>query len=200
VEGAYSEASLEIEVMSNGLPLPWTLASIGNVHAQSDASGDALAIRLLSSGGLAGAADSGLFAWQTLSGDGEITVRIRELENTDTATRIGLMIRESLAPNSKHTFIGTDGRGYVRWIRRTKAGGNTSTSSVAVATPLGLWLRLNREGTTVSAFTSNNGADWTRVGRVNVDLGTTCYFGLSAHSGSADKLSAAVFENITVTP
>jgi regulation of enolase protein 1 (concanavalin A-like superfamily) len=186
--------------MSNGLPLPWTLASIGNVHAQSDASGDALAIRLLSSGVLAGTADSGLFAWQTLSGDGEITVRIRELENTDTATRIGLMIRESLAPNSKHTFIGTDGRGYVRWIRRTKAGGNTSTSSVAVATPLGLWLRLNREGTTVSAFTSSNGTDWTRVGRVNVDLGTTCYFGLSAHSGSADKLSAAVFENITVTP
>ena len=199
-EGAYSETSLEIEVESNGLPLPWTLASIGNVNALSEASGDPLAIRLLSSGLLAGTADSGLFAWQTLSGDGEITVRIRELENTDTATRVGLMIRESLAPNSKHTFIGTDGRGYVRWIRRTKSGGGTSTSSVAVTTPLGLWLRLTREGTTVSAFTSSNGADWTRVGRVNVDLGTTCYFGLSAHSGSDDKLSAAVFENITVTP
>jgi VCBS repeat-containing protein len=199
-EGAYAEASLEIEVVANDLPLPWTLASIGTVHEQSEASGDALALRLLSSGVLAGTADSGLFAWQTLSGDGEITVRIRELENTDTATRIGLMIRESLAPNSKHTFIGTDGRGYVRWIRRTKTAGSTSTSSVAVTAPLGLWLRLNREGTTVSAFTSSNGSDWTRVGRVNVDLGTTCYFGLSAHSGADDKLSAAVFENITVTP
>jgi hypothetical protein len=199
-EGAYAEASLEIEVVANDLPLPWTLASIGTVHELSEASGDALALRLLSSGVLAGTADSGLFAWQTLSGDGEITVRIRELENTDTATRIGLMIRESLAPNSKHTFIGTDGRGYVRWIRRTKTAGSTSTSSVAVTAPLGLWLRLNREGTTVSAFTSSNGSDWTRVGRVNVDLGTTCYFGLSAHSGADDKLSAAVFENITVTP
>jgi hypothetical protein len=198
--GAYSEASLEIEVESNGLPLPWTLATLGSVHELSEASGDQSAIRLLSSGVLAGTADSGLFAWQTLSGDGAITVRIRELENTDTATRVGLMIRESLAANSKHTFVGTDGRGYVRWIRRTKPDGGTSTSSVAVAAPLGLWLRLIREGTVVSAFTSSNGSDWTRVGRVNVDLGTTCYFGLSAHSGSADKLSAAVFDNITVTP
>jgi regulation of enolase protein 1 (concanavalin A-like superfamily) len=198
--GAYSEASLEIEVMSNGLPLPWQLARIGDVNPLSEASGDSLAIRLLSSGLLAGTADSGLFAWQTLSGDGEITVRIRELENSDTATRVGLMIRESMATHSKHTFIGTDGRGYVRWIRRTKTAGNTSTSSVAVATPLGLWLRLNREGTTVSAFTSNDGSDWTRVGRVNVDLGTSCYIGLTAHSGADDKLSAAVFENITVTP
>jgi hypothetical protein len=198
--GAYSEAALEIEVESNGLPLPWTLATLGSVHELSEASGDQSAIRLLSSGVLAGTADSGLFAWQTLSGDGAITVRIRELENTDTATRVGLMIRESLAANSKHTFVGTDGRGYVRWIRRTKPDGGTSTSSVAVAAPLGLWLRLIREGTVVSAFTSSNGSDWTRVGRVNVDLGTTCYFGLSAHSGSADKLSAAVFDNITVTP
>jgi hypothetical protein len=199
-EGAYSEASLEIEVQSNGLPLPWTRADIGTVDPLSDASGDNSAIRLNSSGVLAGNADSGLLAWQTLSGDGSIIVRIRELENADTATRVGLMIRESLAANSKHTFIGTDGRGYVRWIRRTKTGGGTSTSSVAVTAPLGLWLRLSREGTTVSAFTSANGTDWTRVGRVNVDLGTNCYFGLSTHSGADDKLSAAVFENITATP
>jgi hypothetical protein len=199
-KGAYSEASLDIEVESGGLPLPWTLEKIGSVHEQADAFGDSLAIQLLGSGTLKGSSDSGLLAWQTLTGDGAITVRLRDMENADTATRIGLMIRESLAPNSKHTFIGTDGRGYIRWIRRAKTGGSTSVTQGAVIQPLGVWLRLSRAGTTVSAFTSMNGTDWTRVGRVNVDLGTSCYIGLAVHSGSANKLSAAVFENIVVEP
>ena len=65
--------------------------------------------------------------------------------------------------------------------------------------PLNLWLRLSREGGTITAFTCADGSSWTRVGSANIDLGASCYIGLSVSSGSTTP-GTAVLDNVTVTP
>jgi len=198
-EGAYAEALLEIHIQDTDLPLPWTMDRIGVAGEESAAFGDHDSLTLTGSGAMASKSDSGLFVWQTLTGDGDITVRIDSILDAGPSARIGLMIRESLSSDSKHTFIGVDGRGFVRWVRRTRTGGNTSISSVASTNPVGVWLRLTRDGNTISAFTSRDGSDWTGVAKTSIDLGSSSYIGLMVASGG-ETPSTAVFDNVTVTP
>ncbi|MDP3849082.1 MAG: Ig-like domain-containing protein [Luteolibacter sp.] len=198
-EGAFAEASLQIDVQSEDLALPWNAGRIGAPHEQSIASGDSSALRIKSSGLLAGSADCGLLAWQTLNGNGSITTRIRTLENAVGTSRFGLTIRDSLAPNSKHAFIGMDGNGYLNWAARASTSGKTAFSVGRKKMPLNLWLRLVRSKNTILAYTSLNGSRWSQVGKTTLYAGSSCYIGLSVHGG-ADNLSTAVFENVKVNP
>jgi hypothetical protein len=198
-KAAFTEATLEITILAAQLPLPWSLGRIGTVPKEATAWGDAVSLKVKSSGSMVGAADGGIIAWQTLSGDGEIVARITTIENANSASRIGLMIRNSLAPNSKHVFIGADGNGSLRWVRRTKTGGSTSSSNAGIGMPPNLWLRLARTGDTIIAYTSLNGSSWNRVSKITVPLGTSSYIGLMV-SGGADTLSAGIFQNVTVKP
>ncbi len=47
--------------------------------------------------------------YQTLTGDGEISARISALQNTGNSSRVGVMIRDTLAANSKEIFMGMTG-------------------------------------------------------------------------------------------
>ncbi len=198
--GAFDEAVLEITIQpSTELPLPWSLCRIGSLSQDSTAWGDLVALNIKSSGSLASSADSGIFTWQTLSGDGEITARISTLENANSSSRIGLEIRESLAANAKHIFIGTDGSGSLFMVSRTKTGGSTSSVRVGSGRTPNMWLRLSRTGTFFNIFTSLDGASWKRVGRVTVTLGTSNYIGLMV-SGGGNNVSTGTFQNLTVKP
>jgi hypothetical protein len=196
---ALAEATLEITILPAQLPLPWSLGRIGTVPQEAAAWGDAISLKVKSSGSMAGLADNGILTWQTLSGDGEIIARITTIENANSTSRIGLMIRESLAPNSRHAFIGTDGSGSLRWVRRTRTGGSTSSSNAGIGMPPNLWLRLARTGDTITAYTSLSGSSWSRVSKITVPLGASSYMGLMV-SGGAYTLSSGVFQNVTVKP
>ncbi len=198
-EGAFSEAVLEIEVESTGLPLPWTMERIGGIGEESNATGEADALTLTGAGKLASRSDSGLFVWQTLTGDGDITVRLASLADATSQSRVGIMIRESLAADSKHAFIGLDSTGYVRWLRRTKTTGNTSISTVSLLNRENAWLRLSREGATIRAHVSTDGNSWVQVASANIDLGSSSYIGLAV-AGGGEQPATAVFNNVTVTP
>ena len=198
--GAFDEAVLEITILpTEELPLPWSLGRIGSISEQATAWGEAAALNIKSPGFLSGFADSGLFTWQTLSGDGEITAKISALENANSSSRIGLEIRESLAANAKHVFIGTDGSGSLHFIRRLKNGGSTSISKVGFGKPPNLWLRLVRGGSTISAFSSTNGSNWKRIGRVTISSGASSYIGLMV-CGGGNNLSTGIFQNVAVKP
>jgi hypothetical protein len=196
---AFDEAVLQITIEEAALPLPWSLARIGSVPEEATAWGEAAALRIKSPGSLADSADSGLFTWQTLSGDGEITARISALENANSSSLIGLEIRESLGSSSKHVFIGTNGNGSLRFIRRTKSGTSASVSNVGVGMPPDLWLRLTRAGNTVSALSSVNGTTWQRIGKITISPGNSSYIGLMV-CGGGNNLSSGIFQNITVRP
>ncbi len=197
--GEFDEASLVIEVEGDALPLPWETEQIGDGLAGS-ATHESGTFTLSGSGTLSGRNDSFQFAWQTLSGDGEITARVSALQDTGNASRVGVMIRDTLATNSRHVFMGLARDGNYRWVRRTGFNGNTSTSSSGSGVVPDTWVRLVRSGDTVTAYKSADGIAWTTVGSLSASFPATCYIGLAVASGSTDLLNESGFSNVSVTP
>ena len=197
--GAFDDAVLLIEIQSAALPLPWEVAQLGAGGPQGQATWDSGTFTMEASGRLAGKSDSGWFIWQTLSGDGEIAARVDSVEDTGRPSRYGLMIRNSLAPNSRHVFIGVNGNSNFRLICREETGGPSDLTTGGGGNPPAAWIRLVRSGTTVTAYKSADGAGWTSVGATTTDFGANCYIGISA-SGGKDRVGTATFRDVSVTP
>jgi YVTN family beta-propeller protein len=141
------------------------------------------------------------FALTQLTGDGEIRARVTGQTNTNDWAKAGVMIRESLAPDSRHAFLFTtpqpanNGFGLV-W--RT-----TSTTSYTGGPALNAmpnnWVRLVRSGSTLSAFASANGTAWTPVGSVTLaNLNSRVMIGLAVTSTSPSTLGTATFDNVQI--
>ncbi|MCW1914017.1 cadherin domain-containing protein [Luteolibacter sp. GHJ8] len=197
--GLHAEASLLIEVLADGMPLPWDVSAVGSQEDGSGAASGQGEFVVTGSGHLSGREDSFQFVWQTLSGDGSVTARLVSLEG-GSLSRAGVMIRDSLASNSRHVFLGLSGEGAFRWIRRTNYNGNSSANTSGTATLPHAWVRLHRQGNTITAFKSPDGLSWVQIGSLNAALPETCYFGLAVSSGSETAVSEARFSNVTLDP
>ncbi len=204
--GAFDEAALTIQINGTALPLPWDQVDVGSGIAAGSATHTSGVFTVsgagaLGSGFLSSKNDAFHFAWQTLAGDGEIIARISSLQATGTSSRVGVMIRDTLATNSRHVFMGmTDDNDY-RWVRRTSTNGNTSTTTSSTGTVPNTWVRLTRVGNTITAYKSSTGtAPWTQVGSLSASFPTNCYIGLVTASGTAGTLNTSQFSNVSVTP
>ena len=198
--GAFGEAALSIEIQGATLPLPWDDLTIGGGNLAGSTTFSGGIYTASGSGVLTGRNDSFGFTWQTLSGDGEIIARVNALQDTGTSSRVGVMIRDTLATNSRHVFMGLTGSGAYRWVRRTSLNGNTSTSNSSTGTVPNTWVRLVRTGGTITAYKSANGTAWTSVGSLSAAFPANCYIGLAVASGSSATLNSSQFSNVTVTP
>ncbi len=197
--GAFGESILRISISSPDLPLPWELADLGSTGQPSRAAYASGSFTLTGSGNLAGSSDSGCYVWQSFSGDGSITARLISPGDGGSDSMAGVMIRDSLASNSRHCFIGMDGRGGFRWLRRSKTGRSTSSTTSGTGSPPDTWLRLVRTGRTVYAYTSTDGSKWSRVGSTSTRIGRNCYIGLVVASGT-ESLGSATFSEVEVSP
>jgi hypothetical protein len=197
---ASDDAILLIEVAGDSLPLPWDATGIGSGNLAGTSSHAAGIFTIGGSGTLSGRNDTLNFAWQTMSGDGEVIAQISEIEDTGNNSRVGVMIRDTLASNSRHVFIGLSGEGTYRWVRRTGLNGNTSTSSSGSGTVPATWVRLTRSGTRITAYKSVNGATWVEVGSLTASLPENCYAGLAVASGNDGVINTSKFTNVSVSP
>jgi large repetitive protein len=197
--GASTSSSLQIRINSNTLPLPWNLDRVGTGNLAGAARYSAGTFTVAGAGALAEKQDAGNFGWQTLTGNGQIVARIHQLGDTGPATRVGLMIRESLASNSRQIFIGLNGDGNFHLLHRARTGGKTSKITRKNSKSHHVWLRLAREEDTVIAYRSFNGKSWDRIGKAQVNLPRNCYIGLSVSSGSKDLLNTSKFSNVRVS-
>ena len=107
------------------------------------------------------------------------------------------MIRDSLAPNSKLVFVGVDGSDGFRVVSRTGTGKSSVTKPAGTASDPQVWLRLVRNGQTITSFKSDNGSDWKRVGATTAPFKRNCYIGLAV-SGGKKKTGTAAFRNVKV--
>jgi autotransporter-associated beta strand protein len=183
------------------LPLPWVAADLGTGMLSGFTTFSAGTFTQAGAGTIGSTADKLSFTYQTLSGDGEITARISALQDTGSLSRVGVMIRDSLAPNSKQILMGMSGANTYVWDQRTDTAGTTTSTASGTGTVPNTWLRLVRSGTTITAFTSADGSTWNTVGSTtDTTFASTCYIGLAVSSGSDGTRNTSQFNNVSVTP
>jgi regulation of enolase protein 1 (concanavalin A-like superfamily) len=183
-----------------GLPAPWRTTDVGSVGVAGSATVSNGIYIVKGAGTISSTADNFRFVYQTLSGDGEIKVRLSSAANTSTAARIGVMIRESLTSDAKCAFMGISPDGTFRWQRRSTTAANTASTTSGIGTPPNVWVRLVRTGGTLYGYKSTDGVNWTLVNSRSITMATNIYVGLAVASGSSSTLNTSAFANVTVVP
>src|SRR5262249_39690865 len=144
-----------------------------------------------------GTADGFQFVYQPLNGNGQIVARVTAAQNTDPWAKAGVMIRETLAAGSKHALMAlTPGNGLAFQRRVATDGVSTHTAGGASGAPV--WVGLARNGDTITASISTNGATWTQIGSDTVVMGAQVLVGLAVTSHAAGVLNTSTFDNVSV--
>jgi hypothetical protein len=178
-------------------PAAWTGLDIGNPgrvgsHALSGTGAS------VSGGGadIWGAADQFRFVYKPMTGDGEITARVVSVQNTDAWAKGGVMIRETLAADSRHAFTAVSAASGLAFQRRTAPAGPSLHTGLAGAAPR--WVRLRRAGNAFTSFVSTDGSTWTQLGAETIAMGAAVWVGLAVTSHNNAGLSTNVFESISM--
>jgi sulfur relay (sulfurtransferase) complex TusBCD TusD component (DsrE family) len=118
-------------VFSRGttLPAPWQTVDIGNVGLAGSAYPSGSLWSVTGAGTLSGTADAFRFLYQPMSADGEIRAQLSSVPNTSTNARVGVMIRETLAPGSRSAFMGISPGGTFRSQSRSGTSGSTASTA-----------------------------------------------------------------------
>ena len=198
--GNYGDLGL-YDLTVNDLPAGWTSADVGNIRRlPGDATFGAGTFTVAGSGAaVGGTADAFRFAWQTLTGDGSIVARVTQNQATDPLAKAGVMIRESLATNSKHVAMVTTATQGPQLISRSTTGGSSATVNGTAAAFTATWVRLVRVGNVITAARSADGVSWTTVDSVTVSMGATVRIGLFTTAQDATKINTARFTDVSLT-
>lgn len=183
-----------------GLPAPWQSADVGELLEPGLATEWFGAFELYGAGTMGMTVDGFHFAYQTLSGDGQITARIDGYSTGLPGAVQGVMIRESLTPGSTYLAMGVGSDGVYRFLRREVTGSPYLSKNSIVATPSSTWLRVQREGQTLVALRSNDGLGWTQIGSRSIPMAANVYIGLFVTSGTLDSLGMARFTDVRAIP
>jgi hypothetical protein len=120
---------------------------------------------------------------------------VTALQNTDAWAKAGVMIRETLAADSRNAFTAVTAASGLAFQRRTAPGALSLSTPVSGSAPR--WVRIRRVGNVFTSSISPDGRTWTQVGSETIAMGATTYIGLAVTSHNNAALSTAVFESIT---
>ena len=145
------------------------------------------------------------FAYQQVTGDGEIIARVTSQTNTNPWAKAGVMIRETLDGGSRHaTAFATPieaANGYGLVWRPTASGATEYAGGPGLNAAPNNWVRLVRTGTTITSYSSANGTAWTEfASAVLPSLPSTVYFGLAltASDNYSGNVATGTFDNVKI--
>jgi regulation of enolase protein 1 (concanavalin A-like superfamily) len=145
-----------------------------------------------------GTSDQFRFVYQAVTGDVDIAVHVGSVQNVNSWTKAGVMVRESLDGDSRHAMaLISAGQGYSFQWRLDTGGLADYRAGGAGSVPT--WIRLVRTGYRFEAFRSTDGSSWTSMGVETVPMADTVYAGLAVTSHKASRAATAVFDRLTVT-
>ncbi len=188
---------------TTALPAGWTSADIGAVGTVrgSDAFDTTSQSFTLSGGGadIWGTADAFHFTSTAMTGDGRLEARVLDLQNVAPWTKAGVMIRSSLDAAAAHGLMLLSAGKGTAFQRRVLAGGLSTTTAGGVWTAP-RWVRLDRDGSRITAYESADGTAWTLVGSDTIPMPATVYVGLAVSSHLATAAASATFDKVRITP
>ena len=196
---ASAAVNISVADSASGLPSPWTDVDVGAVGVPGGAMYASGKFTITGSGGgIGGTSDQFHFVYQPMSGDVQITARITGVENTGAGAKGGIMIRETLAPNSRNAAAVLTGANRFQFQRRLSTGGGIGYFSGNQTAPF--WVKIVRLGDTFSGYKSINGTTWTSFGSYVIPMGSSVYVGLVVSSGDNTRTGAANLEAVTAGP
>lgn len=203
IDGASNESTLSGSAGATTLvAAAWSDLDIGAVAALGSFADNGSSLSVTGSGAdIWGTLDEFHFAWRTLNGDGELIARVTGLTNTDANAKAGVMVRETLAANSRFgLMLMTPGSNGAAFQRRTTTGGSAGPSgSTDKVSTLPRWVRIVRAGDVLSGYLSTDGLNWTlRNTATLTGLPTNVYIGLAVTSHNDGTLATGVFDNVSL--
>ena len=178
----------------------WSHADVGATGAQGSASLSNGTFTVAGAGAdVWGTADAFHYSYRTLDGDGVIVARISGIQNVNNWTKAGVMIRNSLSPSAAQAFMlvaASPVKGAP--FQRRVADGAASVSTTGSQATAPRWVKLVRQGTTISAYDSIDGAQWTLVGSDSFTMGSTVLVGLAVSSHVTGVNATATFDSVTI--
>jgi hypothetical protein len=152
-------------------------------------------------------ADEFHYAFKTLTGAGSIVAKVLSVSNTDSWSKAGVMIRETLDAGSKFAAVYiTPGYGCRFQIRSDTDIDATSDSSVATTEQIAIkapyWIKLERD--VVGNFKASYSADgitWRQMfwNPQNISMNSNVYIGLALTSHNDAATCEAKFSDVTIT-
>jgi hypothetical protein len=146
-----------------------------------------------------GTSDGFHYAYEPLSGDGQIVAEVNSITNTNSWAKAGVMIRETLASGSTYAMtMLTPGQGTDFQYRTTTNGSSISATTNGTGSSIvaPYWVKLNRTGSTFTSYYSSNGSNWIQIGSASITMATNAYIGLAVTSHNDGTLCTAYFNNI----
>jgi hypothetical protein len=147
-------------------------------------------------------ADEFHFAYKMLSGAGSITARVDSVDNTNAWAKAGVMIRETLDPDSAHAFACiTPGNGVAMQYRPSTGGTSGNYNQTGLAAPYSVKLERGISGNFTVSHSANGTSFQPVTGALvqNIPMGANVYIGLALTSHDAAQTCQAVFSNVTTT-
>lgn len=184
------------------LAAPWTSQDVSSTGL-SGIAGRMSGKFVIQGGGnnLGGSADQMHFLHQPVTGDTTITARIVGVDPTAYYAKTGLMIRESNAVGARSasvTWGPVNQLADVNYRTGTNSAATTSSTARDILDPP--WLRLTRRGNVFTAYRSEDGLGWTRVGAPQtIAMASSALIGIPACSGDTTRLSEIALDNVTIT-
>ncbi|MFB0554599.1 MAG: hypothetical protein ACETWQ_14950 [Phycisphaerae bacterium] len=197
---------------SAALPQGWMSQDIGTTGGSADESGGTWTITA-DGWDIWGSSDGFHFAYVPLFGDGQMVARVVDIgTGADGWARGGVMIRETLEPDSKHvtiTLTAGEGSGKEFLCRPSTGGSSLSSYGGTVVSPP-LWLRLVREGNSFTGYYSEDGANWVQqpdstvidgdltTNPVELEMAADVYIGLCFTSHVDGEMRTYTFDNVSL--
>jgi uncharacterized repeat protein (TIGR03806 family) len=185
---------------AQSLPPPWQDLDIGNTGFAGTGSLSGATFSIQASGDdIWNNADAFNFIYQPLNGDGQIVARVATLQATDGWAKSGVMIRETLNPDSSHASMFISATQGASFERRLATGGASTDSTIGANTMVPpYWVKLVRAGGTFTGYASSDGINWTLVGSDTVPMAGAAYVGMAVTAHNNSVLSTSTLDNLQI--
>ncbi|MEZ4830205.1 MAG: PKD domain-containing protein [Bacteroidia bacterium] len=206
--GAVNTATVTIEVKEptvQGCTLPagWLNEDIGNVNFPGKACEDGSGVFTIEASGVDiwDKIDAFHFVYRSMTGNGEIVMRVNSLLETHPWAKSGIMMRESLDPGAKNAFSFIAASGRYTFQRRVTDGGLTTSTNSPKETPIPIpyWVKLVRQDNMFRGYASSDGITWLLIDQAEIPMTTDIFVGIAVTSHDDNLVTTSIVENVTFT-
>lgn len=183
-------------------PTGWTCGDIGYPTPTGSQSVNGGTWTVVAGGGdIWGTADSFHYIWQNLASDGSMSAHVTtQTTTTSVYAKTGVMMRQTTDAGSAYYMVTvTPGQGIQ--VQYRSAQGAVAAQSANIPGTVPTYVKVSRTGSSFSAYTSADGANWTLVtgSTVTINMSGTVLEGVASTSHNTTASCTSTVDSVMVS-